>query len=225
MKLKWSGFGAVDGRGKINGHVASKNRSGAYARTKVSPVNPQTTYQQAARNLFTTLSQAWRSLTQAQRNAWNAAVSDYAKTDVFADLRNPTGKNLFSRLNINLQLAGIAVINTPPTPSGAGSITAGTLVMTNGGAKTIAFTPTPAATGVQVWATQGVSPGKQFVKNDLRLIDTLAAAATSPANIATAYQDRFGEPPIGTRVTVRLVPFNETTGEVGIGSEATTIVV
>jgi len=46
MKMK---FGAivVDGRGKIGGHVASKNRGGAYLRTKVTPSNPQTGYQAA----------------------------------------------------------------------------------------------------------------------------------------------------------------------------------
>lgn len=69
MKLNWSGFGAVDGRGKIGGHVASKNRSGAYARIKVTPVNPQTTFQQVARNLLTSLSQGWRALTQAQHDS------------------------------------------------------------------------------------------------------------------------------------------------------------
>lgn len=225
MKLKWSGFGATDGRGKIGGHVASKNRSGAYARTKVTPTNPQSTFQLAARNLFTSFSQGWRALTQAQRDAWDGAVADFAKTDIFGDLRNPTGKNLYSRLNINLSNIGQPEIQDPPLPSGAGQVIAGALVMTNGGAKTIAHTADTLGHVIQVWATPGVSAGKKFLKNDYRLISTFAGGAVSPENIATAYNARFGQPAVGTRVGVRLVSINETTGEMGIPSEATTITV
>lgn len=225
MKLKWSGFGAVDGRGKINGHVASKNRSGAYARTKVSPVNPQTTFQQAARNRLTNFSQGWRSLTQSQRDGWDAAVAGFARTDIFGDLRNPTGKNLYARLNINLSLAGQAAITSAPLPSGAGTVTAGALVMTNGGAKTVAHTGDTAGHTVLVYATPGVSPGKSFVKNDYRLISTFVGGAASPANIATAYQNRFGEPAVGTKVAVKLVSVKDTTGETSVSSETTTITV
>ena len=98
MKIK---FGAivVDGRGKIGGHVASKNRGGAYLRTKVTPTNPQTTFQSAVRNRLTAFSQGWRGLTQAQRDAWNAAVSNFSKTDVFGDIKQPTGLNLYVKLN------------------------------------------------------------------------------------------------------------------------------
>lgn len=225
MKLKWSGFGAVDGRGKINGHVASKNRAGAYARTKVTPVNPQTTFQLAARALLTAFSQAWKALTQAQRDGWDAAVGNFAKTDVFGDLRNPTGKNLYTSLNANLSNAGQAAITAAPLPSGAGAVTAGALVMTNGGAKTIAHTDDTAGHTVLVWATPGVSPGKKFVKGDYRLISTFPGGAASPANIATAYQARFGEPAVGTRVSVKLESVNDTTGEKSVPSESTTITV
>lgn len=225
MKLKWSGFGAVDGRGKINGHVASKNRAGAYARTKVTPVNPQSSYQLASRNLLTTFSQGWKALLQAERDAWDAAVGNFAKTDVFGDIRNPTGKNLYTSLNTNLLNIGQTAITEPPLPSGAGTVTAGALVMTNGGAKTIAHTGDTAGHTVQVWATPGVSPGKKFVKNDYRLITTFTGGAASPANIATAYAARFGQPAVGTRVSVKLVSVNDNTGEVSVPSEATTITV
>ena len=44
MKAKFGSF-IVDGRGKVNGHVISKNRAGSYIRTKVTPVNPRSTAQ------------------------------------------------------------------------------------------------------------------------------------------------------------------------------------
>jgi len=225
MKLKWSGFGATDGRGKINGHVASKNRSGAYARTKVSPTNPQTAYQLTARALLTSLSQGWRALTQAQRTAWNNAVSGYARTDVFGDNRNPTGKNLYARLNANLVNIGQAQITSPPLPSGAGSVVAGTASVTNGGAKNIAHTGDVAGYTIQVWATPGVSAGKEFLKNDYRLLTTFTGGAVSPEVVTAAYDARFGEPAVGTRVGFKLVSVNDTTGESSTGSESTTITV
>lgn len=225
MKVKWSGIGAVEGRGKLNGSVASRNRAGSYFRVKVSGVNPQTSFQQAARNLLTSFSQGWRSLTQAQRDAWDAAVSDFARTDIFGDLRNPTGKNLYSRLNVNLANAGQTAITDPPLPAGGGQVVAGAVVMTNGGAKTVAHTEDTAGHTVLVFATPGVSPGKSFLKNDYRLISTFTGGAASPADIAAAYQARFGEPTVGTKVGVRLVSVNDTTGETSVPSESQTIVV
>jgi hypothetical protein len=224
MKAKF-GMIVVDGRGKLGGHVLSKNRGGAYARTKVTPVNPQSTYQLTARNLLTSLSQAWRSLTQAQRDGWNAAVQSFQRTDIFGDLRTPTGKNLFTRLNTNLQNIGFSVINAAPLPSEVFQTLAGTLVMTSGGAKTIAHNVGTGESVVQVWATPGVSAGKEFLKNDYRLIMTFDDDMASPADISTAFEARFGEPAVGTRVGVKLVNINNVTGQNGQASEATTITV
>lgn len=225
MKGKWSGFGLVDGRGKLNGHVASKNRSGAYVRTKVTPTNPQTSFQLGARNLLTSLSQGWRALTQAQRTAWNNATADFAKTDIFGDLRTPTGKNLYGKLNTNLVNAGQAQITDPPLPAGGGEVISGAAIVTNGGVKSIAHTADTAGHTIQVWATPGVSPGKEFLKNDYRLLTSFAGGAVSPAVITTAYNARFGDPAVGTRVGIRLVSVNDTTGEMGIASESTTLTV
>lgn len=225
MKVMFSGVGITDGRGKINGSVASKNRAGAYVRVKVSGVNPQTTFQMAIRNLLTTLSQAWRSLTEAQRSAWNAAVGDYARTDVFGNLRNPTGKNLYTRLNSNLDSIGVAAISSPPAPAGGGEAVVGAIVMTNGGAKTVAHNVTAATHALQVWATPPVSAGKSFLKGQYRLLQVIAPAGASPTDISTAYEARFGEPAVGSKVGIRLVSINDTTGENGTPSEGTTIAV
>lgn len=99
------------------------------------------------------------------------------------------------------------------------------MVITNGGAKTIAHTGSGAGFSVQVWATPGVSPGKSFLKNEYRLITSFAGPGASPEDIATAYEARFGEPAVGTKVGVRLVSVNETTGEASVPSESQTIVV
>lgn len=224
MKMKW-GMIVTDGRGKLGGHVASKNRSGAYARTKVTPVNPQTSYQQAVRNRFTTYSQGWRALSASAILAWNAAVQAFSKSNIFGDTVLPTGKNLYSRLNLNLTSVGIAAITTPPLPAGAGTVLAGTVVSTNGGAKSVAHTLDTAGHAIQVWATPGISPGKKFVKNQFRLIGYFTGGAASPYVATTAYDAKFGQPAVGQVVFFKLVSINTTTGEASTASQSSSVTV
>src|SRR3972149_5825724 len=82
MKIK---FGSIltDGRGKLGGQVYARNRSGAYVRNKVTPNNPQSGFQSTARARLAGFSEGWRGLTQAQRDAWNAAGPDFPKTNQF----------------------------------------------------------------------------------------------------------------------------------------------
>lgn len=226
MKMK---FGAIvtDGRGKIGGHVASKNRSGAYLRTKVTPVNGQTSFQTAVRNRFTVLAQAWRELTAAQRDAWNAAVADFARTNVFGDLHNPTGASLYQRLNNNLVTIGESPISTPPLPSAVGEVVAVSLAVA-AGAGTMSLVMSgavPAGTSVKVFACAPVSAGKSFVKSEYRLIDVLAAAEATPVNLKAAYEAKFGSVGVaGQKVFVKLVAVNSTTGQEGTASQVSGIV-
>lgn len=228
MKIK---FGAlvVDGRGKIGGHVMSKNRAGAYMRTKVSPVNAQTSSQLEIRNRFTVYAQGWRGLTQAQRDAWNASVSDFAKTDVFGDLKNPTGFNLYQRLNNNLVTVGASAITAPPLPASVGEVVASSLTAADGTvAEAISLVmgdDVPAGTAVKVFATAPQSAGKSFVKSEHRLIGTLAAAATTPVNLLSDYQAKYGSTgTAGQKIFVKLVAINTTTGQSGTPSEVQAIV-
>lgn len=227
MKMK---FGAlvVDGRGKIGGHVASKNRAGAYLRTKVTPVNPQTAFQNTARARLTTLSQAWRDLTQDQRNAWNSAVLDFQKTDIFGDLKSPTGFNLYVRLNSNLDAIGAAAIDEPPLPSAVPTVDIGALTIDVGLGDTATLATSgavPAGTAMQVWLTPGVSAGVNFVKSEYRLLQVFAAAAGSPHDIQAAQVARFGTPAEGTKVFAKIVFTNILTGQNSTQQSVSTIVV
>lgn len=225
MKAK---FGAivVDGRNKVGGHVFSKNRAGAYMRTKVTPVNPQTSFQNAVRSRLTGLSQAWRDLTASQREAWNSAVQDFQRTDIFGDLKTPSGFNLYQRLNNNLLTIGEAAIDTPPL---VGSVYAPVTlsVAAAAGAGTVAITFTgaiPATDAVKLFATAPVSAGKSFVKSEYRLLAILDNADTSPFAAGTAYVARFGAMTAGQKVFVQMVGVNITTGQEGQPLSASAIV-
>ncbi len=227
MKVK---FGAIvtDGRGKIGGHVLSKNRAGAYMRTKVTPVNPQTGSQLLVRNLFSSLSQAWRGLTEAQRLAWNGAVGDFQSTDIFGDLKNPTGFNLHQKLNNNLVNVGEAAITSPPLPEAVQAVVLSGLAAASAlGTLTATYAPAiDADTKVKVFATAPTSPGKSFVKSQFRQIGVIETADASPLELAALYDAKFGSVgAAGQKIFVKFVPVNTTTGQTGTPSQASAIVV
>jgi hypothetical protein len=223
-KLKF-GMVVTEASGKLGGHVFARNRGGAYARTKVTPVNPQTSFQQNARALLSNYSQAWRGLTQAERDSFNAAVSDFAKTDIFGDLRNPTGKNLFTLLNINLSLAGGSPVSVAPTPQGVESVAITGLAVDEAQAELeVSFSGTTVLSTILVFATDPLSAGVEFAKNRYRLIGTLAGNAASPSNIWSIYSSRFGEPAVGSKVFVRLQTVRLATGQTSVPSQASIII-
>jgi len=227
MKIK---FGAlvVAGRGKIGGHVASRNRSGAYLRTKVTPVNPATIAQQNVRNRFAGISSGWRGLTEPQHTSWNQSVHEFAKTDIFGDLRNPTGMNLHQRLNNNLVNIGKAQITVPPLVEAVdANLTLSVAAAEAAGTVTLTYTdPIAADHSVLVFATHAVSPGVHFVKSEYRQIAIMVALDITPFEIGVEYEAKFG--PVGAagmKIFIKMIHVNWNTGQAGIALAASTIIV
>lgn len=194
MKIK---FGAIvtDGRGKLGGHVFSKNAAGAIMRTKVTPKNPDTVAQSLARALFASISQLWSGLTQAQRNGWNESVSEWQQTNVFGDLRKPTGKALFQRLNNQAQAAGWPAVTSVPTKGELPSeVVSNAAIAITPGTITLTGMNTDATTRIMLWATAPLSSGTNGPGSKLRLIYSSLASTYSAANAYTAYVDKFGAP-------------------------------
>jgi len=216
MKINWGAL-VVDGRNKIGGHVASKNRGGSYLRTKVSPSQPSSTYTAAIRSRLAAISAGWRALTEAQRLAWNDAVGSFKKTDIFGNSRNPSGFNLHQELNNNLVNVGTAQITTPPLPAAVATMSSASFVAVHAGAMTITYAPViPAGEKFLVRATPALSPGKNFVKSELRQIQVIAAADVSPLVVTAAYGTKYGAVgAAGQKIFVELVPVNSVTGQKG----------
>lgn len=227
MKIKWGAL-VVDGRNKIGGQVASKNRHGAYMRNKVTPVNPKSGSQVNVRSRLAGFASGWRGLTGAQRLAWNAAVSDYKKTDIFGDIQNPSGFNLYVKLNSNLANIGIAAITNPPLPVNVSTFTSATLAAA-AGAQSMSLTILPAvqptSETIVVRATPAISAGKSFVKSEFRQIGTFTSATTGAYDLASLYIAKFG--PIGaagSKIFVEVVHVNETTGQASQSQQYSAIV-
>jgi len=225
-KVKFSAL-VSEMRNKLNGSVFSKNRGGNYLRNKVTPSNPQTSHQVAVRARLTSFSQQWRSLTQTQIAAWRSAVGNFSKTDIFGDIRHPSGINLFVKLNVNLARIGVASLTDPPAP---GTVEAVTSIIVTASSITpslsVAYlpTPVPANTKLVVSATPLESAGKNFVKSEFRDIAIINAATASPYNALAAYTARFGALIAGQQVFFKLTPINDVTGQAGQALQGSAIV-
>jgi hypothetical protein len=226
MKIKFGSI-VVAGSGKIGGHVAARNRAGAYMRTKVTPVNPNTSFQAAVRNVLSALSTGWGALTPGQRTEWNGAVDSFKSTDVFGDIKRPSGFNLYVALNTNLLKIGEAAISVPPLPQNLPVIETGVLAAANGGAMTVTFTNDPVITDseIEVFATPAVSPGKSFIKSELRFIGLMPAIAAHVTTLTTLYNAKFGAiGATGEKVFVSLKQVSKTSGQAGIPVQYSAII-
>lgn len=227
-------FGQIiaEARGALAGTVFSRNTAGAYMRQKVSPVQPRTPAQTLVRTLLSTIAQAWRGLTEAQRLAWNTIAVTFTNINVYGDNVPLTGFGLHSKLNRNLQEVNEALITDPPVQDAVIGFESLTLTIDNAEVVDndkvqIAFTPViPATQKVVVYATAPLSAGINFVKSEYRKIAVLDVADVTPASIGDAYIVIFGIfPPAGTKAFVKVRPIIIASGISGTELSASDIAV
>lgn len=226
MKILW-GAGVVDGRGKLNGWVASKNRFGAYFRTKVTPVNPQTQPQQNRRGILAVLSQAWRGLTESQRAGWASLAEQIPFTDIFGNSKTLSGNSMYVKLNANLATVGEAANADAPVPVGITQITSLDLAADASAHSMTVTCITPAGLSLSetfvIEFTPQVSQGKYFVKSLFRQFDSVNDLDPG-VDFGTNYESTFGTITEGLKVFVRVFVMNTDTGQTGIAFEASAIV-
>ncbi len=225
--IKFGNF-IVDAKGKINGNVYSKNKGGAYSRVRVIPANPKSVDQMAVRASFTGFSQAWRGLTQIQRDSWNQAVGNYPRTNRIGDKHNLSGNALYNSLNRNLFDVGIAAIAVAPTPTSVTPVAILTAVADNS-AQTVVVTLTgavPANTSIKVFASATLSAGVNSVGTKLRQIISYPAAQAAALSLTASYLAKFGAVgAVGSKIFISIIPVNETTGQAGAAITATIVIV
>ncbi len=203
-------------RGSVNGATYARNRYGAYIRAKASPVQPNTPFQATARQILTAIAQAWRTLSPEQRSEWNARANEMSRQDSLGMSYRMSGLQLYTLLNstrARLQLPrqdDPEQLGTAPPP-----ITSLTIGDLDDPDWYIAFTPTPYAGALLVWASPPLSPGVSFIpRSKLRLVTvvkptTFGGTVTSPINIWGPYKARFDIDPSelsGFTVAVALTP-------------------
>ena len=228
MKVLFGG-GVAEMRGSQAGTTASRNRGGAYMRQRVTPTNPNSTRQQSVRNNMTELTTAWSNdLTQAQRDAWTAFANAWPITDVFGASIVLTGLQYYVKTNTVLLQAGELRLDDAPADQNVESLTVVSATADVSDALIeLAFTPDPlgANSVLQVFATPAISPGISFVKNKLRLIASITAAATSPQDVTAAWLAVFGTfPAVGQKIVLQARVMNDVNGVVSTPLSASAIV-
>jgi len=228
MALVKLGGLAQDVRGSLNGTTFSRNKGGAYVRTKVSPVQPVSSFSSLARALFGALSQRWSTvLTQSQRQAWITFASTHTFVNVFGDAITLSGLAMYQSVNRALGQIGKPFIDDPPVTFNApavmssaiaGTVTAGVLsALTQ--ATVLTDTP-PTDYTMYIFATPPLPAGVTPQKSDFRLINANPySAITITTALLTAYNDRFSTPglTVDSVIWFRLAVLDWDTGALGVG--------
>ena len=106
---------AQDVRGSLNGTVFSRNRGGAYVRSKVSACQPVSAFSSAARAIFKAVAQYWAAkLTDSQRAAWEAFALLHPYVNVFGDSIQLSGIAMFQAVNRAIRQVAADWIADPP---------------------------------------------------------------------------------------------------------------
>jgi len=137
--------GIADARGSVGGNVFSRNRYGAYLRSRVVPINPQSQRQEAARIIMADLSQRWQNVvTPTQRLEWETHAAAISFPNKVGQSTNLSGMAMYIRSNAAILSAGGVVQDDGPaslTLPGADPLFAVTASET-AGLLSIAFDPT-----------------------------------------------------------------------------------
>lgn len=135
-KIKLSSL-IADLRGRLGTLVVSSNGAGGYLKPLKIPVNPRSSKQTSARDMFARLCWSWSKLSASDRADWStyAAQSDNTRYDWFGDPYLPSARAQFFSINTARLWAGESVAETPPT----GALPA-VLPSMGGGIDTIAAT-------------------------------------------------------------------------------------
>ena len=214
---------AQDVRGSLNGSTFSRNRGGAYVRTKVSPVQPVTPSNTLARLLFGIISKRWSTvLTDAQRAGWDAFAAVHAFVNVFGDSIILSGVAFYQAANRRAQQAGQPFIDTAPANwdiTNPGGIV---IVATATAGALDEFTITCDNTGtvdetLYIFGTPPILAARAVQRNDFRLINSLAMGiVVNGSDIFADYNLRFSPLPFaaGDRLAVRVAYLNVLTGAI-----------
>lgn len=194
--------------GALGNVVALKlPNSGNVLRERITPFNPNTSFQQDARSNLADAARYWGdTLTQAQRDGWDTYADSNPVPGKFGGTVKLSGADWFARCNVNLVNSGGAIGDqatapASPAPAAASGMTINSLSVTT-------FTmqwPTGDGATYHAWATPSLSAGRQPQDSDFRLI-TSAALGSDPqaADIYTPYQNRIGTPVAGRRIGARI---------------------
>lgn len=160
MAIYKPGVLAVDIRGSVGPAVFSKSHAGLTIRSRVKPVNPNTSRQALARSYMAQASQKWASFdTDQYRAQWIAAAASLPATNRVGVATTLSPGQLFTRINAFRLAVDQAMVSEPApvqtaaapsatiTGDGDGTITLSGMSMGTGACLALAWVSGPWTTG------------------------------------------------------------------------------
>jgi len=198
------GNGVTGIRGKAGGMVYSANAFGAVLKTKSNPKTNKTNAAYAAKSKFLYLGQYWSAtLTQLERDSWDAAKVNFPQTDAFGNTILLTGFDLFQKFNGNLLLIEEPLITLPPAPVVVNPNTA--IIVTANLAmeelnREIQPNPIPANLKTVLNVTSPYPQGVTNFSNRLRFGQHTLIGGGININVYAVYIQRFGQLIAGQKI-------------------------
>jgi len=214
--------------GRLGGVVFARNRSGSYVRNGTSPITSTTEWATSAKARMTAVSQAWQSLTTAQRTGWGIWAQNNLGTNRLGQPIVLAPHTAYVRCNARLMFSADTAITDPPILPAPAPLS--TLVLTADlGLTTFDVAFTPAALGADdrlyIRAALVNSAGIDFVENILKTMPAQAKATASPIDLQTMVETRFGTIQVGQKLIVEVSVLSSVTGLLSEPLRASAIVV
>lgn len=108
---------SIQASGTVGGVTYVRNQYGAYSRTYVSPVQPNTAEQLTYRGIMQTLNTAWKNtavITHDHYLLWLAFSQNFPVTNKFGEQKRLDPLRWFIKMNYYRQRAGLSIQTMPP---------------------------------------------------------------------------------------------------------------
>ena len=191
--------------GKRGLNVSQDGQFGQISRAQGRVANPRTPAQMAVRDNLSRVAARWRALQETQRAAWMAAAESARSNPRLNQSGSLSGFLLFTKINCALAQFGQDEVDAPPAQPQFPALAPQNLVVTNT-AGTIALKlpcPTSPGTNTIVRGAKPLSQGRETCSN-FRVLGMCPTPAQGSSDITTLYTARYGVPPVGTKVYVRV---------------------
>lgn len=185
--MKYQSQLVTNASGSVKGLTASRNSYGQYFRGRVTPSNPSTGLQMAARASFAAVSAAWRSLSKVLQQAWKDAAGIVVKNDPLGEPITLTGQAAYMSINRRQTTAGLATFTTPPASVNTQPVFSTATGSRTNGQLGIVFASAPPTGGrFAIFAFPKVlGPGQNFAGPATLFLGT-ASATSFDGNTASA---------------------------------------
>jgi len=201
--------------GSISGQTFSRNRYGAYIRSRTKPVVSTSAQALLAKARLGNVSSQWSALAAAARASWATWAAEHPVVNRLGQSIILTGHACYVQLNTRLDKAGDTWLTAPPISAAPTPLLTATLTADIGAGSTeLAFTATPLGTDDRIWLTAAVvdSEGINYIKNITKLISVTAKAQATGYDYKTDIEARFGTLIVGQRIVVFAAVFDSATG-------------